>query len=101
MRQQIQSVSLEHEALKKSLNANEISRELDDIEKRLKHGERNIFDLKDFVEVKSRETDFEHIKTMCLKLANTLNDMNVKSTSQNPSASYYNAQAKDKKYNNW
>jgi intraflagellar transport protein 74 len=94
MRQQIQSVSLEHEALKKSLNANEISRELDDIEKRLKHGERNIFDLKEFVEVKSRETDFEHIKTMCLKLANTLNDMNVKSTSQNPSASYYNAQAK-------
>lgn len=58
MRQQIQSVSVEHETLKKSLNANEVARELDETEKRLKHFERSIFDLKDFVDTKSRETDY-------------------------------------------
>lgn len=92
MRQQIQSVSLEHEAVKKSLNANEISKELDDYEKRLKHNERNIFDLKEFVEVKSRETDFEHIKAICLKLTNTLNELNVKSISN--VSGYYGNQNK-------
>jgi chromosome segregation ATPase len=92
MRSQIQSVTLEHEALKKSLNANEISKELDDYEKRLKHNERNIFDIKEFVDVKSRETDFEHIKSICLKLSNTLNDLNVKSISN--VSGYYGQQAK-------
>ena len=58
MRQQIQSVSVEHETLKKSLNANDVARELDETEKRLKHYERSIFDLKDFVDTKSRETDY-------------------------------------------
>jgi chromosome segregation ATPase len=92
MRSQIQSVSLEHETVKKSLNANEIARELDDTEKRLKHAERNIFDLKEFVEIKSRETDFEHIKTLCLKLTSTLNELNIKSISN--VSGYYGAQAK-------
>ena len=58
MRQQIQSVSVEHETLKKSLNANDVARELEDTEKRLKHYERSIFELKDFVDTKSRETDY-------------------------------------------
>lgn len=68
MRQQIQSVSVEHETLKKSLNANDVARELDDTEKRLKHYERSIFELKDFVDTKSRETDYGivfHLYPLC------------------------------------
>lgn len=83
MRQQIQSVSLEHEALKKSLNANEIARELDDTEKRIKHYERSIFELKEFVDTKTRETDYEHVKAICLKLSDNLNGSNVKYYQQN------------------
>ena len=69
MRQQIQSVSVEHETLKKSLNANDVARELDETEKRLKHYERSIFDLKDFVDTKSRETDYGNcflLVSMCM-----------------------------------
>jgi len=83
MRQQIQSISLEHETLKKSLNANEIARELDDTEKRIKHYERSIFELKEFVDTKTRETDYEHVKAMCLKLSDNLNTANVKYYQQN------------------
>ncbi len=92
MRQQIQSITVEHESLKKQLNSNDIIKELDETEKRLKHAERNIFDLKEFVDVKSRETDYEHIKVICLKLSNTLNDLNIKSISN--VSGYYGAQNK-------
>ncbi|RYH14275.1 hypothetical protein EON65_33865 [archaeon] len=52
MRGQVQSVSSEHENLKKALQNNEIARELEDTEKRLKHYERAIFELKEFVDSK-------------------------------------------------
>jgi predicted nucleic acid-binding Zn-ribbon protein len=58
MRQQIQSITVEHETLKKSLNSHDIAREIDDTERILKQKERAIFDLKDFVDSKSRETDY-------------------------------------------
>lgn len=93
LRQQIQSISVEHESLKKQLNANEIARELDETEKRLKHYEKSIFDLKEFVDTKSRETDYEHVKILCMKLADSLNHMNIKS-SQGSGAVFGNAQAK-------
>jgi hypothetical protein len=60
MRQQVQALSVEHEGIKKSINAHDIARELDDTEKRLKHCERSIFELREFVDIKSREIDFEN-----------------------------------------
>lgn len=115
---QIQQITIEHESLKKNLNANEVAREIDDIEKRLKHFERcvvwlswlllllmmchicslccdfgychrfshnisqhknhcmernyrnsTIFELKEFVETKTRETDYEAVKHKCLKVS--------------------------------
>jgi intraflagellar transport protein 74 len=58
----VQVLYAEHENVKRSLNNNETARDLDDIEKRLRHSEQKIFELKEFVESKSRETDYEAIK---------------------------------------
>ena len=84
-RQQNQSVNAEYELLKKSLNLNEIGKELEDTEKRLRHYERTIFDLKEFVDSKSRETDFQSTKLQCLALVNSLNDGLVKKLQEYPS----------------
>eukprot|EP00981_Chlorochromonas_danica_P002751 scaffold537_cov180-Ochromonas_danica.AAC.56 len=78
MRQQIQSISIEHESLKKALQGNEIARDLEDTEKRLKHYERGIFELKEFVDSKSRETDYEQVKGLCLKLVDQINVVNIR-----------------------
>lgn len=98
MRQQIQSVSVEFESLKKQLNANEIARELDDTEKRLKHYERSIFELREFVETKTRETDYEGVKANCLHVLDALNAAYIKDCQQMASgggnSGMYNAQAK-------
>lgn len=80
MRQQVQSVSIEHDGLKKSWNANDVAREIDDVEKRLKHYERAIFELKEFVETKTRETDYENVRTQCLRLGDQLNAAAVKNS---------------------
>jgi intraflagellar transport protein 74 len=90
MRQQLQSVSNEYESLKKQLNSHEIGRELDDTEKRLKHYERSIFELREFVETKTRETDFEHVKTLCLKLSDQLNQNVMKECQQLGTSGMFN-----------
>lgn len=96
MRQQIQSVSAEYEALKKQLNSHEVARELTETENRLKHNERAIFDLREFVETKTRETDYETVRGLCLKLADTLNAAHIKESQQlgGNSNNNNNAQAK-------
>ena len=78
MRQQVQTLSVEHESLKKTLNSSDIAREIDDTEKRLKHYERSIFELKEFVETRRRETDFEIVKSSCLKLLDNWNSTLIK-----------------------
>ena len=62
MRQHMQSASAESEILKKSLNSNDVGRDLDDTEKRLKRYERTIFVLKELVDSKTRETEYEAVK---------------------------------------
>ena len=75
LRQQVQAANAEHEAAKRQLTNHDSARELDDTEKRLKHYERSIFELKEFVDSKSRETDYELVKANCLKLLDNLNGM--------------------------
>jgi intraflagellar transport protein 74 len=91
MRQQVQQASVEHEAAKRALTNHDTARELDDTEKRLKHYERSIFEIRDFVASRSRETDYEAVKASCMKIMGGLNDDAIKLASQNPSLS---AQAK-------
>ena len=68
MRNQVQSVSADNEQLKRSLASNEVYKDMEDTEKRLKQYERTIFELKEFVEVKSRETNYEPLKANCIKV---------------------------------
>jgi intraflagellar transport protein 74 len=74
MRQQVQALNMESEALKRSLAANEVAKEIEETERRLKLNERTIFDLREFVDTRTRETDFEVVKGTCLKLMDTLNN---------------------------
>jgi intraflagellar transport protein 74 len=85
MRQQVQAASVEHEAIKRALSSNETARELDDTEKRLKHYERSIFEIREFVESKSRETDFEQVKMACLKITENLNVIAIRKAKEQPS----------------
>lgn len=85
MRQQIQALSVEHEGAKKALAAHDIARELEDTEKRLKHYERTIFELRDFVDSKLRESDYEIIKNNCIKKTDLLNSIVVKACQDGPS----------------
>jgi protein subunit release factor A len=82
---QTQSLSVEYENLKKALSSHEVAKEIEETEKRLKHLERykslvtrtllmlklcrSIFELREFVETKTRETDFEVVKESCFKVA--------------------------------
>lgn len=88
MRQQVQALSAEHEHLKRNLNSHDTARDLDDMEKRLKHYERSIFELREFIENKSRETDYEVIKGSCLGITDKLNADCIK-TSQEPVGAKY------------
>ena len=58
----------------------------DDTEKRLKHCERSIFELREFVDIKSRETDFEHVKMQCMKLTENINAVVIKAANNQPRA---------------
>ena len=87
MRQQVQALSAEHENVKRALNNNETAKDLDDMEKRLRHYERTIFELNEFVETKTRETDFEVLKGDCLKMIDSLNKMAIKSSQEHDSKS--------------
>ena len=85
MRQQIQSLSVEHEGAKKALAAHDVARELEDTEKRIKHYERTIFELREFVDSKLRESDYEVIKGNCIKKTDLLNSIVVKACQEGPS----------------
>lgn len=89
MRQQLTSVSVEYEGLKKALAGNEIAKEIDETEKRLKLNEKTIFDLREYVESKTRETDFELVKLNCLKLTGALNAAIIKNTINSGSGGGY------------
>lgn len=94
MRQQMQSVSAENEGLKKMLSANETARELEETERRLKQAEKVIFDLREFIEAKSRETDYEGLKANCLKISDSLNAAAIRNNKNTVSLTQQGQQAK-------
>mmetsp|Transcript_7547 Transcript_7547/g.11198 ORF Transcript_7547/g.11198 Transcript_7547/m.11198 type:complete len:604 (-) Transcript_7547:179-1990(-) len=77
-RQQVQALSAEHESLKKMLASNDTDRDLEDTEKRLKHYERTIFEAREFIESKTRETDYELVKGTCMRMTDTINTTAIK-----------------------
>lgn len=85
MRQQVQAISTEHEHIKRTLNNDDTAKDLEDMEKNLRQKERTIFDLNEFVESKTRETDYESIKGGCLKMLDNLNRLVIKSADEGDS----------------
>lgn len=73
LRQQIQGISAESESLKKQLASHDTDKELEETEKRLKHYERTIFDIREFIESKTRETDYELVRGTCLRMTDSIN----------------------------
>ena len=56
---------------------NETSKNLTSLELKLRHYEQNIFVMKEYVETKGRETDFESLKTDVMKMCGNLNEKAV------------------------
>lgn len=79
-RQQVQGLSAEHESLKKQLASHETDKDLEDTEKRLKHYERTIFEIREFIESKTRETNYELTKGSCLRMTDSLNAAAIKAS---------------------
>ena len=74
IKQQVASLSAQVEANKKALAVNETSKNLTSLEQKLRHYEQNIFSLKEYVETKGRETDFETLKVDVFKMVKSLNE---------------------------
>mmetsp|Transcript_46283 Transcript_46283/g.144780 ORF Transcript_46283/g.144780 Transcript_46283/m.144780 type:complete len:589 (-) Transcript_46283:99-1865(-) len=73
IRQQVHVLSRGYEITKAQLAKSETQKELESVEKRLKYHEQNIFNLREFIETRGRETDYNSVKVECLKVTEELN----------------------------
>ena len=96
MKQQVARAAMENETLKKQLAGHDVAKDLEETEKRLRHYERTVFELNDFVESKTRETDFESVKAKCLVMLDSLNNLVVKKYSMSPGQNKYQLQQESK-----
>lgn len=70
--------SSELEESKKAIEVNSyISKDLESLEQKLRHQSQNIFNLQDFINEKSRQTDFESMKKKCLEIVEDLNILKI------------------------
>ena len=73
IKQQVSGLSSQVEASKKSMAVNETGKNLASLEQKLRHYEQNIFSLKEYVETKGRETDYESVKREVMRMVGELN----------------------------
>ncbi|CAN0294552.1 unnamed protein product, partial [Ectocarpus sp. 4 AP-2014] len=73
MRGQVQQLTARHEACKKELAASETGKTLEALERKMRTYETNIFFLKEFVETKGREIDFQSLRGECMGMVKDLN----------------------------
>lgn len=69
-----------YERLKNSLLESETGKTLESLEQKLRHYEQNIHHLREFIETKSRETDFRALKDQCGRLLDEINAAVIKET---------------------
>jgi intraflagellar transport protein 74 len=77
MRQQVTALSTQLENLVQETAAHETAKNLDALEQKLRHHEQNIFHLKEYIDSKSREVDYEHLKQDCFRTLQELNTLHV------------------------
>jgi intraflagellar transport protein 74 len=80
IKQQVAALSAQVESNKKAVSMNETSKNLSSLEQKLRHYEQNIFSLKEYIETKGRETDFESLKGDVMKMVGDLNEKAIESS---------------------
>jgi len=72
-KEQVKALHVQYEGLKKKLEGNDTHTRLDGLEKKLRNYAQNTFQLQEFVEVKSRQTDYDTLKGNSLAMVTQLN----------------------------
>ncbi|KDO16561.1 hypothetical protein SPRG_17927 [Saprolegnia parasitica CBS 223.65] len=78
MKSQVILLSNQYENVKHTLAGNDTAKTLDSLEQKLRHHEQTIYHLKEFIDTKTREVEYEHVKQDCLKLLTELNTFRIK-----------------------
>jgi intraflagellar transport protein 74 len=78
MKQQVNALQMQLENLKQETANHDTAKSLEALEQKLRHHEQNIFHLKEYIDTKSREINYEHVKQDCLKTLTELNALRVK-----------------------
>lgn len=78
VKKQVQLVHSAHDRLKSDLARNETAKTLEGLEQKLRHYEQNIFHLHEYIETKSRETDFRALKEDCGRLYDEINEFVIR-----------------------
>ena len=73
-------LSSSYDRLKNGLLESETGKTLESLEQKLRHYEQNIHHLREFIETKSRETDFRALKDQCGRLLEEINAAVIKKT---------------------
>jgi len=72
---QVAPLSHTYDKLKNALVEDDTAKELEQLEQKLRHYEQSIFHLSEFIETKSRETDFQSQKEHCGRIIDELNGL--------------------------
>ncbi|DAZ99426.1 TPA: hypothetical protein N0F65_004059 [Lagenidium giganteum] len=81
MKQQVNALNLQLENLKQETANHDTAKNLDALEQKLRHHEQNIFHLREYIDTKSREINYEHVKQDCIKTLQELNALRIKQQS--------------------
>uniref|UniRef100_K3WFZ0 Uncharacterized protein n=1 Tax=Globisporangium ultimum (strain ATCC 200006 / CBS 805.95 / DAOM BR144) TaxID=431595 RepID=K3WFZ0_GLOUD len=78
MKQQVNGLNMQIENLKQATANHDTAKNLDSLEQKLRHHEQNIFHLREYIDTKSREINYEHVKQDCFKVLQELNTLRIK-----------------------
>lgn len=78
MKQQVNALNLQLENLKQETANHDTAKNLDALEQKLRHHEQNIFHLREYIDAKSREINYDHAKQDCFKMLQELNTLRIK-----------------------
>jgi len=72
-RAQVNLLAARYERLKSAIAGSDAAKGLETSEQKLKHYEQSIFAMREFIEAKSRETEYVAVREQCLRLTDEIN----------------------------
>ena len=82
VKRQLSQASSEYERSKKELQRSDTGKTLKGFDEKMRHYEQNIFQLREYIETKSRETDFRALRDDCGRLLDELNSFVIQNADQ-------------------